>query len=71
MVYADSSFLVSAFGADANSAVAVNLLASINQPVAFTDMHKLEISNALELAVFRGSHTRAEWKPHGLNCCVH
>jgi hypothetical protein len=34
IVYADSSFLVSAFGSDANSAVAVNLLASINQPAA-------------------------------------
>lgn len=66
MVYADSSFLVSAFGSDANSAEAVNLLAAIKQPVVFTDLHKLEISNALELAVFRGSHTRAEveaaWK---------
>jgi predicted nucleic acid-binding protein len=62
MVYADSSFLVSAFGSDANSVQAVNLLAAANQPIAFTDLHKLEISNALELAVFRGSHTRAEVK---------
>lgn len=60
MLYADSSFLVSAFGSDVNSADAVNLLATVTEPLVMTELHRLEITNAWELAVFRGRHTRAD-----------
>ncbi len=60
MIYADSSFLVSAFGSDANSEEAVNLLAAAEEPLAMISLHRLEIANAWELAVFRGRQTRAE-----------
>ena len=40
MIYADSSFLVSAFGSDANSEEAVNLLAAAEEPLAMISLHR-------------------------------
>ena len=50
--YADTSFLVSLYIADANSASAAALMRS--QPAVFlTSLGELELINALELALFR------------------
>jgi hypothetical protein len=52
--YADSSFLVSCYVADANTGQAKAYLSSNNVPLIFTALHALEVRNALRLGVFRG-----------------
>lgn len=52
--YADSSFLVSCYVADANTAQAQTYLATHPVSLAFTPLHGLEVRNALKLGVFRG-----------------
>ncbi len=54
MRYADSSFLVSCYIADANTAAAKGWLSHTGAPLAFTALQTLELRNALELGVFRG-----------------
>lgn len=54
MHYADTSFLFSYYGQDANSAVAVAALSARQVPLPFTALHHLELRNAFELAVQRG-----------------
>lgn len=58
--YADTSFLGSYYLPDANSAVAQATVRSMTLPIAFTALHRLELRNALALAVFRGRITAAQ-----------
>ena len=53
MIYADSSALVSLYSPDNNTAPAVVLFTSIRPPILFTQLHQLEVTNALELRQFR------------------
>ncbi len=53
-VYADSSFLVSCYLVDANTAQAKAYLNGRDTPLPFTALHELEVRNALRLGVFRG-----------------
>lgn len=55
--YADTSFLVSYYGQDANSAAALSALSARRVPLSFTALHHLELRNAFELAVQRGIMT--------------
>ena len=52
--YADTSFLVSYYGQDANSTAALAALSASPVPLPFTALHQLELRNAFELAVQRG-----------------
>jgi predicted nucleic acid-binding protein len=52
-VYADSSFLVSCYLLDANTARAKIFLSEHAGPLPFTALHELEVRNALRLGVFR------------------
>lgn len=64
--YADSSFLVSCFVSDTNTARAREILKALAAPLVLTALHSLEVRNALQLGVFRGLLTVAEadaaWK---------
>jgi predicted nucleic acid-binding protein len=51
--YADSSFLVSCYLHDVNTARAKVYLSSVGIALPFTRVHALEIGNAFELGVFR------------------
>lgn len=53
VAYADTSFLVSLYGQDANSALAQPLAAALKAPLAFTPLLRHEARNAVRLAVFR------------------
>jgi predicted nucleic acid-binding protein len=52
-VYADSSFLVSCYLLDTNTARAKAFLSEHDGPLPFTALHELEVRNALRLGVFR------------------
>jgi predicted nucleic acid-binding protein len=52
-VYADTSFLVSLYAPDANSAQAASLMGAAPLPVMLTALGELELMNALELRRFR------------------
>jgi predicted nucleic acid-binding protein len=54
LIYADSSFLVSLYLRDANSAAARGEMKSNPQEVALSRIAGLEVKNAFRLAVFRG-----------------
>lgn len=57
IAYADTGFLISAYGRDAHSAAAISLLAS--KPVLLlTPFGEAEFMNAVELLIFR-----KDWKP--------
>ena len=58
--YADSSFLVSCYVVDANTPRAKRILFRIRAPLAFTDLHALEVQNALQLGISRGHLSAAE-----------
>lgn len=59
IAYADTGFLISVYGHDANSSVARSLLAS--KPVLLlTPFGEGEFTNAIELLVFRKQWTRPE-----------
>ena len=60
MVYADTSVLASYYLHDANGASAIGLISELHQPLAFNWIHRLELRNALALAIFRGELTRDE-----------
>jgi len=52
-VYADTSFLVSLYVLDANSARAAAQMKAVKLPVLLTPLGELELANALYLRVFR------------------
>jgi predicted nucleic acid-binding protein len=58
--YADSSFLVSCYLADTNTAKARDWLLRAGVPLPFTDLHALEVPNALRLGAFRNVISRSE-----------
>lgn len=58
--YADSSFLVSCYIVDANTAQAKAWLSRTGAPLIFTALHALEVRNAFELGVFRGLISAAD-----------
>jgi len=51
--YADTSFLISLYTPDANSAEAVTFFANASVPVLLTPFGEVEFANAIELRVFR------------------
>jgi predicted nucleic acid-binding protein len=60
--YLETSFLVSLYTVDANSAAAITALQSAAGPFPLTSFCELELTNALELRVFRREITRSEAK---------
>ena len=60
--YADSSFLVSCYVVDANTAQAKAYLSRTATSLAFTGLHALEVRNAFKLGSFRGFFTALEAK---------
>ena len=60
VAYADTSFLVSLYGRDANSAPAQELAANLAAPLAFTPFLRHEARNAIRLAFFRKEITAHE-----------
>jgi predicted nucleic acid-binding protein len=59
-IYADTSLLVSYYISDANSVAAQTSITALASPLFFTGLHRLELSNALELGVFRKVLTRGQ-----------
>lgn len=53
-IYADSSFIVSFFAADANSEAARRCIRRYSQSIPFNPLHRLETRNAIRLAARRG-----------------
>jgi len=53
VAYADTSFLYSLYGHDANSAEARTMGEALEVPLAFTPLQRHELRNAFRLAVFR------------------
>jgi predicted nucleic acid-binding protein len=53
VAYADTSFLYSLYGHDANSAQARIMGNALKVPLAFTPLQRHELRNAFRLAVFR------------------
>ncbi len=60
MICADTSFLLSLAGNDANSAAAVAHAKTLADPVVMTALNRLEFENALHLLRFRGALPEAE-----------
>jgi predicted nucleic acid-binding protein len=60
VAYADTSFLVSLYGQDANSGPAQELAAASAVPFAFTPLLRHEARNAVRLALFRQEITGDE-----------
>lgn len=60
--YADTSFLVSLYTLDSNSAAASKFMRSADLPVWFTALGDVEMMNALQLRVFRRELGLAEAK---------
>ena len=58
--YADTSFLVSLYMPDANSASAAAQMKNLRAVIFLTPFGELELRNALELRVFRGELTPSE-----------
>lgn len=57
VAYADTSFLYSLYGHDANSAEARTMGNALKVPLAFTPLQRHELRNAFRLAVFRKAMT--------------
>ena len=57
VAYADTSFLFSLYGNDANSPQARPLGSTLTAPFSFTPLHRHELRNAFRLAVFRKAMT--------------
>lgn len=53
MIYADTSVLLSAYGSDAMSSAADQLLLASNGPLVVTSAHEAEFVNGLNLRLFR------------------
>lgn len=62
VVYADTSFLYSLYGHDANSAEARTMGNTLKVPLAFTPLQRHELRNAFRLAVFRKVMTEELFK---------
>ena len=60
VAYADTSFLVSLYGRDANSPSSQEIAATLGEPFVFTPFLRHEARNAVRLAVFRGDITSEE-----------
>ena len=60
VAYADTSFLVSLYGQDANSAPAQAIASAFTMPLAYTPFLRHEARNAVRLAVFRKDITLEE-----------
>ena len=64
--YADTSFLGSYYLPDPNTPAALALVRSLTAPITFTALHRLELRNALALAVFQrritAIQTQAVWQ---------
>ena len=60
--YPDSRFLVSLFRADANHPIAVRYMAKAEETLTFTQLHRIEIRNALRNACALGQITDDELK---------
>ena len=60
MIYADTSFLVSLYTPDSNSARAAREMKSAALPILITQLGEVELTNALELRVFRRELSRTE-----------
>lgn len=58
--YADTSFLVSLYLKDSNTPLAIELSKRLQPVLTLTPLHDLELSNAIELAVFRKEITPAQ-----------
>ncbi len=58
--YANSSFLVSCYIVDANTAKAKAWLSRAGAPLIFTVLHVLEVRNAFKLGVFRRLFSAAD-----------
>jgi hypothetical protein len=58
--YADSSFIVSCYVNDSNAAEARRFLSHTGSTLLFTPLHSLEVQNALNLCVFRGTYSATE-----------
>jgi predicted nucleic acid-binding protein len=61
-VYLETSFLVSLYSVDANSAAAIAAMRSVAAPFPLTSFCELEVTNALQLRVFRREITPSEAK---------
>lgn len=59
-VYADTSFLVSLYSPDVHSTRAIAQMARIRGALLLTQLGELELTNALELRVFRKEATETE-----------
>jgi len=57
--YADTSFLVSLYVADSNSAVAASEMAGLPFPMMLNSLGELELDNAIQLRVFALEMRRA------------
>jgi predicted nucleic acid-binding protein len=60
VTYADTSFLVSLYGQDANSPVAQRVASALTPPLAFPPLVRHEARNAFRLAVFRREITAVQ-----------
>jgi predicted nucleic acid-binding protein len=60
VAYADTSFLYSLYGHDANSAEARTTGSALNAPLALTPLQRHELRNAFRLAVFRKAMTEEQ-----------
>jgi predicted nucleic acid-binding protein len=61
-IYVDTSFLVSLYTLDSNSAAAAKFMKSAALPLWFTPLGEVEMLNALHLRVFRKELDLAEIK---------
>lgn len=62
IVYADTSFIVSLYGQDINSASAVHVLKQLQSPLSVSWLNTIESRNAIRQAVFRRDITMAQCK---------
>jgi predicted nucleic acid-binding protein len=60
--YLETSFLVSLYAADVHSAAAASYMSHASGPFPLTSFGQLELSNAIQLRVFRREITRAQAK---------
>ena len=60
VVYADTSFVFSLYGQDANTALAADLAGQLGCPFLFTPLHRHELRNAVRLSIFRGDIDEAQ-----------
>ena len=60
VVTADTSFLFSLYGEDANSAKAVNFIKTSDSPISLTMLNIFELENALRFASFKQFYTSEE-----------